>query len=166
MKARNPKPEIKIASDSDFRPCQETSALSVIASEAKQPRGVSTCGLVWVASLSLAMTTSRFIYLLTTPRASFDESRGSREFSPASGMVRWPGLAVYCARLQSPVRAADGRLGFRSEIAELARRAGGGCDRVARLRGARLFRPRWTSRARAAVSSPSAAERRGILGRR
>ena len=68
MKARNPKPEIKIASDSDFRPCQETTALSVIASEAKQPRGVSAC-LFWVASLSLAMTTSRFIYLLTTSNA-------------------------------------------------------------------------------------------------
>jgi hypothetical protein len=34
-------------------------ALSVIASKAKQSRlGPRNCGLVWVASLSLAMTTS------------------------------------------------------------------------------------------------------------
>src|SRR5277367_2650236 len=94
------------------------------------------------------------------------ESRGPRELSPPSGMVRSLGLAVHRAGLQGAARAADGGLGFRSEIAELARRAGGRLDRVARLWRAELFRPRWTSRARPAVSSPSAAERRGILGRR
>jgi len=47
--------------------CQITSALSVIASKAKQSRlGLRVSGLVWIASLSLAMTTSRFLYSLTT----------------------------------------------------------------------------------------------------
>src|ERR1700723_3460218 len=47
--------------------CEITSALSVIASKAKQSRlGLRACGLVWIASLSLAMTTSRFLYSLTS----------------------------------------------------------------------------------------------------
>ena len=46
-----------------LRACQKTSALSVIASKVKQSRlGLRICGLVWIASLSLAMTSSTALF--------------------------------------------------------------------------------------------------------
>jgi hypothetical protein len=52
----------------DVRIYKKTSTLSVIASKAKQSRPeLRISGLVWVALLSLAMTTSSILYSLTTP---------------------------------------------------------------------------------------------------
>ena len=65
--------------------------LAVIASKAKRPRlGVSNCGLVWVASLSLAMTTSpcsravlqRLVAQASTKRNPPERARAKSRFFP------------------------------------------------------------------------------------